>query len=131
MKAKPWKVWAYLLPIAIGVTGCQTLEICSRPPHEPAPLSARVRPGVIVITPENARVEFTGATALRSKSGYFTTFNGTLELPSDDPKEAKIRVAVDVGSVTTSIGPLTRHLKGEDFFDVAQYPRAGILPRPA
>ncbi|AGA30383.1 YceI family protein [Singulisphaera acidiphila] len=65
-----------------------------------------------------------GATALQSKSGHFTAFDGTFEMPSDDPKEAKVRVAVDVGSVTTSIGLLARHLKGEDFFDVDQYPWA-------
>jgi polyisoprenoid-binding protein YceI len=82
---------------------------------------------VIPLSPANARIEFTGSTALTSHAGHFAAFEGVLEMPTDDPKDVRGRVAVDMDSTTTKIGLLTRHLKAEDFFDVAHYPKAELV----
>jgi polyisoprenoid-binding protein YceI len=120
----------YLLPLFLALAGCQWFEhgVGTRTGPTPAPgglTVSPVRPGAIRITPACATIEFTGSTnTLMSQTGHFTGFEGTLEMPTDDPKDAKIRVAIDMTSVTSSIWLLTKHLKGEDFFDVARYPTA-------
>ena len=48
-------------------------------------------------------------------------------MPTDDPKDFKIRVVVDMDSTTTQIGLLTRHLKGDGFFDVARHPKSEFV----
>ncbi len=149
MKALPWMAHAILLSIALSLAGCNSSDPYRRfafpesltrpsPIAAPAPLfqaqqalsgsrtqaTAVTTPGVVSITPENTKIEFTGSTALTSQSGHFTSFNGVLELPSDNPLLARIHVVVDLNSISTSIPLLAHHLKQEDFFDVEHYPRA-------
>lgn len=127
------KAWTWLSPLAVALVGC---HLCptgdAKPTRPPATVSsasnaAPARPGVVAVSPANARIGFTGSTALVSHSGTFEAFDGTLELPTDDPKDLKVRVAVDMVSTTTKIGLLTKHLKAEDFFDVAHYPKAEFV----
>lgn len=119
------KAWKLLLPAALAATGCEGLEPAGRPADLPvAVLPAPSQPGVVSITPDTARIEFTGSTSLMSQSGHFAAFAGTLEMPSDDVREARLTATVDMTSTTTHIGLLTKHLKAEDFFDVAKYPSA-------
>ena len=118
------------LLLTLTLVGCQLCESRDRLRLEQAPtaaLPAPTRPGLIPITPENARIEFTGATALSSQTGHFAAFDGSLEMATDDPRDAKIRVIVDMDSTTTSIGLLTKHLKNEDFFDVTKFPKAEFV----
>jgi polyisoprenoid-binding protein YceI len=82
---------------------------------------------VIPISPANTSITFTGSTSLASHTGHFEAFEGTLEVLSDDPKNWKIHVAVNMDSTTTKIGLLTRHLKSDDFFDVARYPKSEFI----
>lgn len=120
------------LAVAVGAVGCQ---LCSPDPVKPASpptnatatTAAPARPGVILISPTNASIAFTGSTALMSHMGDFKAFDGTLEVPTNDPKDMKVRVAVDMDSTTTKIGLLTKHLKAEDFFDVAHYPKSEFV----
>ena len=119
-----------LLTLALVAAGCQMSGSRDRLRLEQAPTSSLPAPaqsGVIPITPANARIEFTGATALSSQAGHFAAFEGSLEMPTDDPKDARIRVVVDMDSTTTSIGLLTKHLKNEDFFDVPKFPKAEFV----
>ena len=125
---RPWKA---LIPLAFAVVGCQWSEPGNRPltrrsdaPIAPSTTRISIRPGVIPIAPSNTSIEFTGSTPLKSLTGNFAEFDGRLEMPNEDPKDATIRVVVKTDSTTTKIGLLTRHLKGEDFFDVARYPEA-------
>lgn len=121
--------WKLLVPVALAVAGCQLCSTEDPKPTRPptATAAASVRPGVIPISPANASIEFTGSTSLVSHTGHFGSFDGTVEMPTDDPKDMKIRVAVDMNSTTTKIGLLTKHLKGEDFFDAARYPKAEFV----
>jgi polyisoprenoid-binding protein YceI len=118
-----------LLPFSLLVLiGCQLCHPETGPgTNQSAAAPAPVRPGVLPITPQNASFTFTGATALISHDGHFAAFDGLLEMPTPEPRNAKIRVVVDMDSTTTRIGLLTKHLKGPDFFDVAQYPKAEFV----
>ena len=121
------RVFVMVLWTITAIAGCQFCDTGSHKRVEQMPsasLPAPTRSGIVAITPVNSSIEFTGATALKSQVGHFAAFDGAIEMPSDDPKDAKIRVVVDMDSTTTSIGLLTRHLKGEDFFSVAKYPKA-------
>jgi polyisoprenoid-binding protein YceI len=123
------KPWYWLVPLAVALAGCQLCSTANKPaatrpadsrPAGPAP----TRPGVVALSPANTTIGFTGSTSLVSHDGSFAAFDGTLETPTDDPKDFKVRVAIDMASTTTKIGLLTKHLKGEDFFDAAKYPNA-------
>jgi polyisoprenoid-binding protein YceI len=120
--------------LALAVVGC---HLCSprdvkptRPPTTstaaPAP-AAPVQAGTFSISPANSSITFTGSTTITSHTGHFEAFEGTLEAPTNDPKDVKIRVAVQMDSTTTKIGLLTKHLKNEDFFDVAHYPMSEFV----
>ena len=123
-----------LIPLvfALALAGCRSSESAKRtlPPQPAAPIATEAsstRAGAIPINPSNAKIAFTGATEIKSLTGSFAGFDGSLDLPTGDPKDATIRVVVDMNTTTTQIGLLTRHLKGQDFFDVARYPSAEFV----
>ena len=121
------KSWCWLMPLAFVMVGCQLfshIDVKPTRPTNPTSTAAPARPGVIAISPANASIAFTGSTSLTSQSGHFEVFEGTLEVPTDDPKDIKIQVSVDMNSTTTKIGLLTKHLKSDDFFDVAHHPKS-------
>lgn len=89
--------------------------------------ATKVQPGCIALASSNTTIEFTGSTLLTSKAGHFDTIEGVLELKTEDPQQAKLQVRVEMKSVSTDIGLLTKHLLAEDFFDVARYPMAEFL----
>jgi len=113
--------------LALALAGCRLCDPGGSQAANPPTSAAPVRPGVIPVTPANATIKFTGSTALVSHDGHFAAFDGALEMPTADPKDATVRVKMDMTSVTTSIALLTKHLKGEDFFDVARYPTAEFV----
>ena len=122
--------WKLLVPLTLAVAGCQLCSLGDAKPTRPPATSSGAapnRPGVIPVSRSNASIEFTGSTSLMSQTGHFEAFDGTVEVPTDDPKDMKARVTVDMDSTTTKIGLLTKHLKGEDFFDVARFPKAEFL----
>jgi len=55
-------------------------------------------------------------------TGGFHKFDATVETEGDDFSSAKIQVSVDAGSITTGSDQRDGHVKGADFFDVAQFP---------
>jgi polyisoprenoid-binding protein YceI len=121
--------WSWLVPLAVAIVGC---ELCSRgdvkPIRPPTATAAVPLPsGVIPVSPANTNITFTGSTALTTHTGHFGVFEGTLEAPTEDPRDIKIRVVVTMDSTTTKIGLLTRHLKDVDFFDVARYPTSEFV----
>jgi len=130
------KFWAWFVLLAVAVVGC---HLCSPRDAKPsrqttaASSAVPVPPGVIPLSPTNTSITFTGSTTITSHSGHFEAFEGTLEATSNDPKDMRIHVVVDMDSTTTKIGLLTKHLKSDDFFDVARYPKSefaleGITP---
>lgn len=127
------------LTLAVGCHLCGSGSTSVEAPHpnstappavgqsQGGPSAAPAKPGTIPVNPANTSIEFTGSTSLASHTGHFAGFDGTMELPTGTPTDMKIRVVVTMDSITTSIRLLTKHLKAEDFFDVARYPTAEFV----
>ncbi|RMF36470.1 MAG: polyisoprenoid-binding protein [Chlorobiota bacterium] len=57
-------------------------------------------------------------------TGYFKVFDGTITVSKPDWSDAKIEFTVDVASINTDNERRDNHLRSEDFFDAAKYPKA-------
>ncbi|MCX7986517.1 MAG: YceI family protein [Bacteroidales bacterium] len=55
--------------------------------------------------------------------GSFRNFDGTIVSKNDDFTGADIEFTVDVNSINTDNDMRDNHLKGDDFFNVAKYPK--------
>lgn len=56
--------------------------------------------------------------------GRFNAMSGTIQYDAAAPEKSKVELTIDVGSVDTNNGKRDDHLKGADFFDAAQFPKA-------
>lgn len=54
--------------------------------------------------------------------GRFTKWGGTLHLDEASPAASQVEIHIDVDSIDTNDPKRDAHIKGADFFDVAQYP---------
>jgi polyisoprenoid-binding protein YceI len=52
---------------------------------------------------------------------------GTLQLDEAKPQDSKINVTIPIADMITGINKLDKHLKGEIFFNVAQFPTATFV----
>ena len=55
-------------------------------------------------------------------TGYFKTFNGTVEIEGDDFSTARVNFTAEVNSITTNNEQRDGHLKNSDFFDAENHP---------
>lgn len=55
-------------------------------------------------------------------TGAFNTFQGSAQTEGDGFENAQVEVSLQVDSVNTGQDARDQHLRGEDFFDAAQYP---------
>ncbi len=91
---------------------------------EAAPVAAQPTSGErYLITPENSKIEFIGAKVTGQHHGSFGKFSGSVDY-AGQPEKSRVRITIDVDSITTDDPKLTAHLKTADFFDVARYPQA-------
>jgi len=75
------------------------------------------------VDPVHSSVKFTVSHLTISEvEGRFKTFSGTVEAPTADFQNAKVNFTVDVNSITTEEENRDKHLKSDDFFNVASYP---------
>lgn len=56
--------------------------------------------------------------------GHFREFEGTIELNYDDPSKSKILITIETDSITTGVPDLDSQLKGDQFFNVDEFPKA-------
>lgn len=115
--------------IALGLVGCKN------PGAEVTPAAVEEAPTVVVeevdgqptavllISPDNSKVEFVGAKVTRSHPGGFTDFGGKLQL-ADPVEESEIDITIQTESLFADDEKLTKHLKSPDFFHVEQFPTA-------
>jgi polyisoprenoid-binding protein YceI len=122
--------------LGLAAGGCATRMQDRRQPLPPifeptaGAASGRTTPGAgiaLPLTAENTRVTFIGTAGPSSHEGEFERLQGEWTLPTDDPKESRLRVRVETGSLRTKIGLLTKHLRGNDFLDVEQFPTATFV----
>lgn len=57
-------------------------------------------------------------------SGSFSGATGTLEIDPAKPAASRLEVTLPVSSVATTVSKLTEELKGDQWFNAAQYPTA-------
>jgi len=56
--------------------------------------------------------------------GSFRTFNGHFSYDERKPEKNSVSVTIDTASLDTNHAERNKHLRSEDFFDVAKYPKA-------
>jgi polyisoprenoid-binding protein YceI len=81
-------------------------------------------PRVYTIDPARSRIGFHATSRLMDADGVFSRFAGEIRLEDDRLETADGRVTVEVASLDTGIPLRDRHLRSDDFFDVARHPRA-------
>lgn len=62
-------------------------------------------------------------------SGEFTKYDATVESSKDDFSDAKITFEADVDSITTGNAQRDGHLKSNDFFNGASYPKIKFVSK--
>ena len=56
-------------------------------------------------------------------TGYFSSFNATVETDGDDFTTAKVQFTADLSSISTNNEQRDAHLKSADFFDAENHPQ--------
>ena len=92
---------------------------------EAAPVSSSpaAKGETYLIKPDTSKIEFQASKVTGSHKGAFEKFSGTIDF-NGQPEKSKVKIPIDMTSVTTDAPDLTKHLKTADFFDVAKYPQA-------
>ena len=77
------------------------------------------------IDPTRSSVEFRTPTlwGLATVRGRFETYEGTLDLQQDPA----IELTIEAASLNTKLGFRDKHLRSEDFFDVANHPQVRFV----
>lgn len=60
-------------------------------------------------------------------SGRFNRFSGTFSYDENDPSTARVEVVIDAASIDSNHAERDKHLKDEDFLNVAAYPEARFV----
>ena len=69
----------------------------------------------------NFRIKHLGYSWLH---GRFNEFSGTFSYDEANPAANRAEITIDVASIDTNHAERDKHLRGDDFFDVARYPQA-------
>lgn len=87
-----------------------------------------VKAGVYKVEPYHTQVLFAVSHfGLSNFSGILTGASGSLKLDPAKPGESKLEVSVDAASVMTPVQKLTDELKGAEWLDAAQFPKATFV----
>jgi polyisoprenoid-binding protein YceI len=77
-----------------------------------------------VIDPMHSEVQFkVKHLVISTVSGFFKSFEGTLESENDDFDNANIYFALNIDSIDTNQSQRDEHLKSPEFFDAVQFPQ--------
>jgi polyisoprenoid-binding protein YceI len=92
-----------------------------------APLAATAAPATYAIDPTHTSVMFEalhfGTTTNR---GRFQKASGTVQFDRA-ARAGKVELTLDMDGINTGVAPFDKHLKGPDFFDVANHPTARFV----
>lgn len=87
------------------------------------------------IDPTHSEVSFkVKHLVISTVTGYFKSFEGTVDTESEDFDGANISFSADIASIFTNQSDRDNHLKSADFFDAEKFPKmsfSGILKRSA
>ena len=77
-----------------------------------------------VIDPMHSEVQFkVKHLVISTVTGFFRSFEGSMETDGDNFEDAKISFAIDIDSIDTNQSQRDGHLKSADFFDAEKYPQ--------
>jgi polyisoprenoid-binding protein YceI len=76
-----------------------------------------------VIDATHSEISFKIRHMLAKTTGRFTKFEGAVVIDEKDLKKSTVEVTIDVASINTDSDGRDKHLRGADFFDVAQFPK--------
>jgi len=75
------------------------------------------------IDPMHSEVQFkVKHLVISTVSGFFKSFEGSVEADNEDFEHSKIEFSLDINSIDTNQTQRDEHLKSAEFFDAAQYP---------
>lgn len=75
------------------------------------------------IDPAHSRAQFTARHfGISNVRGDFYNLAGSAEYDGKDVTKAKVKVTIDVNTITTHVAQRDTHLKSADFLEVAKYP---------
>ncbi len=76
------------------------------------------------IDPMHSEVQFkVKHLVISTVTGFFRSFEGTVETDDDNFENADIEFSIDINSVDTNQSQRDEHLKSADFFDAGKYPK--------
>ena len=79
--------------------------------------------GEYTVDPTHTRIGFVARHAMVTKvRGAFNQFEGTGFFDADDPTSSKLQLTIRADSIDTGNADRDAHLRGNDFFDMEQYP---------
>ena len=76
------------------------------------------------IVPDKSSLMFTATQNGAPVKGDFKKFSGEINFDLDQLKDSKVKIIVDMGSLSTSYNDLTMTLKTPDWFDMKLFPEA-------
>jgi len=80
------------------------------------------------IDPMHSEVQFkVKHLVISTVSGFFKSFEGTVESENEDFQDAKINFSIDINSIDTNQTMRDEHLKGPEFFESEKYPHIKFL----
>lgn len=88
---------------------------------------ARANRAAVYVLTDNTYIGFAGSKIGGTHYGQFIVFEGSVTLDEGGLEMAKIAVTIDMTSTETDDTRLTGVLKGEHFFNVAEYPEATFV----
>ncbi|CAN5532181.1 YceI family protein [soil metagenome] len=76
------------------------------------------------VDPMHSEVQFkVKHLVISTVSGFFKSFEGSVETESEDFENAQVAFSLDVNSIDTNQEQRDTHLKSADFFDAEKYPK--------
>ena len=82
-----------------------------------------VQTGTYNVDPSHTRIGFVARHAMVTKvRGAFKEFEGSGDFDADDPTASKLQLTIKADSIDTGNADRDAHLRGNDFFDMEQYP---------
>ena len=100
------------------------------PPLSPpgAPDVSRVSAGSYSVESTHTQIQWTvNHFGFNDYFGIFGNPTGTMTLDPAKPNDAKLSIDIPVSDLATSSAKLNEHMKGKDFFDVANHPSAKFV----
>jgi polyisoprenoid-binding protein YceI len=105
-----------LFKLVSGVTLLAVAQLFFAVPSFSAPLWK--------ITPERSSIQFSATQNGAPVKGEFKKFSGDINFDFNQLTENKVKIVIDMNSVSTSYPDLTTTLKASDWFDMKLFPEA-------